>query len=55
MLSCDWDIDIPEKEAEFYDDLRAASGIGERCQKVPPYPEQRKMQVYPQMLKNWPD
>lgn len=34
MLSRDWDIDIAEKEAEFRDDLRAASGIGKRRRKV---------------------
>jgi len=34
MLSRDWDINIAEKEAEFRDDLRAASGIGKRRRKV---------------------
>jgi len=34
VLSRDWDIDIAEKEAEFRDDLRAASGIGKRRRKV---------------------
>ncbi|KAL9710688.1 transcription factor TFIIIC subunit tfc4 [Leucoagaricus gongylophorus] len=33
MLSRDWDINIAEKEAEFRDDLRAASGIGKRRRK----------------------
>lgn len=34
MLSKDWDINIAEREAEFRDDLRAASGIGKRRRKV---------------------
>ncbi|KXN83202.1 Transcription factor tau subunit sfc4 [Leucoagaricus sp. SymC.cos] len=33
MLSRDWDINIAEREAEFRDDLRAASGIGKRRRK----------------------
>lgn len=34
LLTRDWDIDIEEREAEFKDDLRAASGIGRRKRKV---------------------
>lgn len=34
MLSKDWDINIEEREAEFRDDLRAASGVGKRRRKV---------------------
>ncbi|KAF8153752.1 hypothetical protein B0H34DRAFT_65394 [Crassisporium funariophilum] len=33
MLTKDWDFDIEEKEAEFLDDLRAASGIGRKRRK----------------------
>jgi general transcription factor 3C polypeptide 3 (transcription factor C subunit 4) len=33
-LSKDWDFDIEEKEAEFKNDLRAASGIGRKKKKV---------------------
>ncbi|PFH45985.1 hypothetical protein AMATHDRAFT_8403 [Amanita thiersii Skay4041] len=33
VLSKDWDISIEEREAEFRDDLRAASGIGRRRRK----------------------
>ncbi|EKM76639.1 hypothetical protein AGABI1DRAFT_122552 [Agaricus bisporus var. burnettii JB137-S8] len=33
MLSKDWDINIAERDAEFRDDLRAASGIGKRRRK----------------------
>ncbi len=34
MLAKDWDINIAEREAEFRDDLRAASGVGKRRRKV---------------------
>jgi len=34
LLTRDWDFDIEEKEAEFKDDLRAASGIGRKKRKV---------------------
>ena len=34
LLTKDWDFDIEEREAEFKDDLRAASGIGYRRKKV---------------------
>ena len=34
LLTRDWDFDIEEKEAEFKDDLRAASGIGHRKKRV---------------------
>ena len=34
LLTKDWDFDIEEKEAEFKDDLRAASGIGHKRRKV---------------------
>ncbi|EDR04660.1 uncharacterized protein LACBIDRAFT_304399 [Laccaria bicolor S238N-H82] len=30
-LTKDWDFSIEEKEAEFHDDLREASGIGRKC------------------------
>jgi general transcription factor 3C polypeptide 3 (transcription factor C subunit 4) len=33
LLAKEWDFDIAEKDAEFKDDLRAASGIG-RTRKV---------------------
>jgi general transcription factor 3C polypeptide 3 (transcription factor C subunit 4) len=33
-LTKDWDFDIVEREAEFKDDLRAASGIGHKRRKV---------------------
>jgi general transcription factor 3C polypeptide 3 (transcription factor C subunit 4) len=33
-LTKDWDFDIEEREAEFKDDLRAASGIGHKRRKV---------------------
>lgn len=35
VLAKDWDISIEEREAEFRDDLREASGIGRRRKKVP--------------------
>ncbi len=34
LLTKDWDFDIQEREAEFKDDLRAASGIGHKKRKV---------------------
>jgi general transcription factor 3C polypeptide 3 (transcription factor C subunit 4) len=34
MLSKEWDFNIEEKEAEFRDDLRAASGIGRKRKKA---------------------
>jgi general transcription factor 3C polypeptide 3 (transcription factor C subunit 4) len=34
MLTKDWDFDIGEREAEFKDELRAASGIGHKRRKV---------------------
>lgn len=34
LLTKDWDFDIVEREAEFKDDLRAASGIGHKRRKV---------------------
>lgn len=34
MMTKDWDFNIEEKDAEFRDDLRAASGIGRRRRKV---------------------
>ena len=34
LLTKDWDFDIAEREAEFKDDLRAASGIGHKRRKV---------------------
>jgi hypothetical protein len=34
LLTKDWDFDIEEREAEFKDDLRAASGIGHKRRKV---------------------
>ena len=34
MLTKDWDFDIEERETEFKDDLRAASGIGHKRRKV---------------------
>ena len=34
MLTKDWDFDIEEREAEFKEDLRAASGIGHKRRKV---------------------
>ena len=34
VLAKDWDISIEEREAEFRDDLREASGIGRRRKKV---------------------
>jgi hypothetical protein len=36
VLSKVWDFSIEEKEAEFRDDLRAASGIGRKRKKVTP-------------------
>jgi len=33
-LTKDWDFDIEEREAQFKDDLRAASGIGKKRKKV---------------------
>ncbi|PPQ68724.1 hypothetical protein CVT26_003630 [Gymnopilus dilepis] len=33
LLTKDWDFDLAEKEAEFKDDLRAASGIGRKKKK----------------------
>ncbi|KAF8812960.1 TPR-like protein [Phlegmacium glaucopus] len=33
LLTKDWDFDIEEKEAEFKDDLRAASGVGRKKRK----------------------
>jgi general transcription factor 3C polypeptide 3 (transcription factor C subunit 4) len=35
LLTKDWDFNIEEREAEFKDDLRAASGIGKNRRKVP--------------------
>jgi general transcription factor 3C polypeptide 3 (transcription factor C subunit 4) len=35
LLTKDWDFNIEEREAEFKDDLRAASGIGKKRKKVP--------------------
>jgi hypothetical protein len=34
VLGKEWDLSIEEQEVEFRDDLRAASGIGKRRQKV---------------------
>jgi general transcription factor 3C polypeptide 3 (transcription factor C subunit 4) len=34
MMTKDWDFNIEEKDAEFRDDLRAASGIGRKRRKV---------------------
>jgi len=34
MLSKDWDFNLEEREAEFRDDLREASGIGKKRKKV---------------------
>jgi general transcription factor 3C polypeptide 3 (transcription factor C subunit 4) len=34
VLGKEWDFNIEEKEAEFRDDLRAASGIGRKRKKV---------------------
>lgn len=34
IMSRDWDFHIEEKDAEFRDDLRAASGIGRKRRKV---------------------
>ena len=34
LLTKDWDFDIEKREAEFKDDLRAASGIGHKRRKV---------------------
>lgn len=34
LLTKDWDFNIEEREAEFKDDLRAASGIGHKKRKV---------------------
>ncbi|KAF9481095.1 TPR-like protein [Pholiota conissans] len=36
LLTKDWDFDIEEREAEFKDDLRAASGIGRKRRKKGP-------------------
>jgi general transcription factor 3C polypeptide 3 (transcription factor C subunit 4) len=37
MMTRDWDFSIEEKEAEFRDDLRAASGIGRKRRRVRPH------------------
>ena len=34
LLTKDWDFDIEEREAEFKEDLRAASGIGHKRRRV---------------------
>jgi len=34
MMTRDWDFNIEENDAEFRDDLRAASGIGRKRRKV---------------------
>lgn len=34
ILAKEWDFDIAERDAEFKDDLRAASGIGRNRKKV---------------------
>jgi len=34
LLAKEWDFNIEEKEAEFKDDLREASGIGRKRNKV---------------------
>jgi len=36
FLAKEWDFNLEEREAEFKDDLRAASGIGKRRRKVTP-------------------
>lgn len=37
-MTKDWDFNIEEKDAEFRDDLREASGVGRRRKKVPTHP-----------------
>jgi len=34
LLARDWDLDVGDRDAEFKDDLRAASGIGLKHRKV---------------------
>ena len=36
LLARDWDLDVGDRDAEFKDDLRVASGIGLKHRKVPP-------------------
>ena len=38
MMTRDWDFNIEERDAEFRDDLRAATGIGRKRRKVRQHP-----------------
>ena len=56
MLNKAWDFDIEEKDAEFRDDLREASGIGRRRRKVnlDPYFKHCAEHVVPDCPPFWP-